>query len=167
MLEVTVKIEGFDEEGNPTASVQDEIIAGVCNQLTAGLERQNRELIQSKLEKIVAERTEAAVNERLGQLLFETNEYGEHRGKQLTLIELIVAAAEKHLKQKVRLRDGAAPSYNDPQAERVVWLAQTMAETTVCKELAPLLEKAKSDAKEFMANKVGIAIKEAMKTAIK
>lgn len=166
MLEVTVKIEGFDEEGNPTADVQGEIIAGVISRIAQHIQADISRNVESAVKSELQTRISASIDELLHKCIQPTNHYGEPKGPPVTLIEYVVKSGSDYLNEEVNERGGRA-DYNSPKFKRAAFIARQMADEHLKAELKPQLEKAVKEAKEFVATRIAAAIKEAMASAIK
>lgn len=165
MLEVTVKIAGFDEEGNPQADVQQEIITGVIHRIAGHIEDSIRKSVELQFQKTIAEKLASSIEDYLAKPIHKTNEYGEKKGESKTLVEIIAEGGAKYLAESVNDR-GTRPDYSDTPIPRAEFISRQMAAEVLGKELRPIIEKAKADAKSFMVNNVTTALKEAMAKAI-
>lgn len=166
MLEVTVKIEGFDEEGNPEPEVTEEIVRKTAEIIAKRLEHDLKAAIDPACRKLVSERLTAHIDEFMARPLQNTNIYGEKKGDPVTFTEYICKAGVEYATELVA-ENGRKPDYNDRGAPRVLYLARKMAEEQLNKELKPEIEKAKTEAKNFMATKIATALRDAMASAIK
>ena len=163
-LHVTLDLPEWDEPEQGYRSLQGQIVREATEQLFNELKARLTEDIRAELRKRIQAEVGTMLADVVNMPVRKTNAYGEPKGKETSLRELVVEDAAQYLQQAVRLRDGKVSDYHsDKTVSRLAYMTSEAVrrelETAFSERILEVVDKAKAEIDEHLTSMIKDAIK--------